>query len=440
MWTSSETTAGRRTDGPAAGAVPRRFLRASFRRFLIVLAILPAFLAVAILLAPADAASRTRPSKGVYHLVKKGETLSGIAQAYGVTVDTIRQANNMSAKDRLETDRALFIPGAKTAIDDTRPKASRKSAKPPPPSAERASSGRERKGSGKAREKETAGAKEPARPKQKEAKAKKDRPAPDFPAAEPKTRKPAALKPKAAGTADPASAPAPLKAAAKAPARTEKPAAPAGRITVAEGQVFLSEADREKAEKEAAESRNRAAEAAKEPAPKPGERPDGTRSAAVKPGGEPEHAKDVAPAAKGKPPAAGTTSGDEKPEKEKRKKLQWPVKGRVLTRFGPQQNGMYSNGVRIAAREGTPVVAAEHGTVIFSAPLKDYGETIILRHEDSYATVYTNLGSRLVNADDKVRAGARIGSVGRDERAATGVLHFEVRVKNKACNPLLFLN
>jgi len=45
-----------------------------------------------------------------------------------------------------------------------------------------------------------------------------------------------------------------------------------------------------------------------------------------------------------------------------------------------------------------------------------------------------------VNADDKVRAGARIGLVGRNERTATGVLHFEVRVKNKACNPLLFLN
>jgi lipoprotein NlpD len=130
----------------------------------------------------------------------------------------------------------------------------------------------------------------------------------------------------------------------------------------------------------------------------------------------------------------------ESPEKEKRKRLLWPVKGRVLTRFGPQPNGMYSNGVRIAAREGSPVVAAERGTVIFSAPLKDYGETVILRHDDSYATVYTNLGSRLVKTDEKVRAGARIGLLGRDERTAGGVLHFEVRVKNKACNPLLFLD
>ncbi|PKN35174.1 MAG: hypothetical protein CVU61_04170, partial [Deltaproteobacteria bacterium HGW-Deltaproteobacteria-19] len=436
------------------GEAPRRSPGAAFRCFLIALAILPAFLTVAVLPCPADAASRTRPAKGIYHLVNKGETLSGIAQAYGVTSEAIREANNMSRKDHLEADQALFIPGAKKVIDDTRPRAARKNAKPPPstaPSQEK-TSGKERKSPGTAREKDSAGGKEPARPKRKEAEAAKAKPASGSTAATAKPRIPAAKKPKVEGTAGPA--PAPATATSKASVPKEEASAPAGRITVTEGRVYFSEADREKAEQAAAAEKQRLAEAEKQRAAdaakasqaKAQEKADRARETAGRQKEEPERAKThapVPPVSSGKETAvapARTDPAEEKAEKSKRKKLQWPVKGRVVMRFGPQPNGMYSNGVRIAAREGTAVVAAEQGTVIFSAPLKDYGETIILRHEDSYATVYTNLGSRMVNADDKVRAGTRIGAVGRDNRTGSGLLHFEVRVKNKACNPLLFLN
>ncbi len=435
LWTSSETTAGSRTE--AGGAAHRRTPGTGFRRFLIALAILPVFLTAAALPGPADAASRTRPAKGIYHLVKKGETLSGIAQAYGVTVDTIRQANNMSRKDRLEADRALFIPGAKAALDDTRPRAAKKPAKPPPPGSppvDQKSAGKEKKSPGTDREKKQ------TRRKRQEAEAAKARPAQESPAAAAKPGKPSAKKPNAEGTAGPA--PSPARAAAKTAGRAEETAAPAGRITIIEGRIYFSEADREKAEKAAA------ADLARASAPGPEEKADRPREGAGRPKEKPERTGKDAPAAPAGPgggteTVASTTRTDravENAEKTKRKKLQWPVKGRVVMRFGPQPNGMYSNGVRIAAREGTPVVAADGGTVIFSAPLKDYGETVILRHDDSYATVYTNLGSRTVNADEKVRPGARIGSVGRDERTGSGALHFEVRLKNKACNPLLFLN
>ncbi len=417
MWTSSETTAGRHSDETAAGTSSRRLPGTALRRILAALAILPFFLIAIILPGPADAAPRTRPAKGVYHLVKKGETLSGIARAYGIAADAIREANGMSRKDHLEADRALFIPGAKKIIEDTRP--------------------------GTAPEKQPVPGKERAGPKRSTGKAVKQEPAPGKAAAT-KVRQQTEKEPKEKPGTGPAAAPA--KAAAKAPVRGEETGAPAGRITIAEGRVYVSEADREKAEQAAAEEKKRAADALKASRARAEEKADRTRETAVRPKEDPQRSKTQAPGApggNGKETAAAparTDDAEQKTEKPKRKKLLWPVKGKVITRFGPQPNGMYSNGIRIAAREGAAVLSAEEGTVIFSAPLKDYGETIILRHDDAYATVYTNLGSRQVNADDRVRAGSRIGSVGQDHRSGSGALHFEVRVKNKACNPLLFLN
>ena len=117
----------------------------------------------------------------------------------------------------------------------------------------------------------------------------------------------------------------------------------------------------------------------------------------------------------------------------------WPVKGKTQSKFGVQPNGMYYNGIKISAKEGTPVLAAAGGTVIFSASLKDYGETIIIKHEDNYATVYTNLGSRTVKVDDLIKKGSRIALLGKSDRGREAFINFEIRYKNKARNPLFFL-
>ncbi|MDO8784809.1 MAG: M23 family metallopeptidase [Syntrophales bacterium] len=122
-----------------------------------------------------------------------------------------------------------------------------------------------------------------------------------------------------------------------------------------------------------------------------------------------------------------------------RKRFIWPVKGNVIARFGIQPNGMYYNGVTIAAKEGTPVLSAGGGAVIFSASLKDYGETMIIKHEDSYTTVYTNLGRRTRKVDDKVLKGEQIALTGKSKKGEPSYICFEIRHKNKARNPLFFL-
>jgi lipoprotein NlpD len=123
-----------------------------------------------------------------------------------------------------------------------------------------------------------------------------------------------------------------------------------------------------------------------------------------------------------------------------RKRFIWPVKGRVVSRFGIQPNGMYYNGITIAAGEGMPVVAAAGGTVIFSGAMKDYGETIIIKHEEHYATVYTHLGQRVAKPENHVKQADLIGRLGKGEgKGGEPRLSFEVRYQNKARNPTFFL-
>jgi len=142
----------------------------------------------------------------------------------------------------------------------------------------------------------------------------------------------------------------------------------------------------------------------------------------------------VSPPDKEAPP----TDGSGKLQLDKNRFV-WPVKGRIISRFGIQSNGMYHNWISISAKEMAPVVAAAGGTVIFSAVLKDYGETIIIKHADHFATVYTHLKVRKVLLDDSVKKGEAIALVGKLGKEDNVYLNFEVRHQNRARNPLFFL-
>jgi len=117
----------------------------------------------------------------------------------------------------------------------------------------------------------------------------------------------------------------------------------------------------------------------------------------------------------------------------------WPIRGKINSKFGIQPNGTYHNWIKISAKERVPVLAAADGTVIFSDSFKDYGETIIIKHKDNFATVYTHLGNRMVMKDDQVREGSKIALPGRPSKSGESHINFEIRYKNKARNPLFYL-
>ncbi len=117
----------------------------------------------------------------------------------------------------------------------------------------------------------------------------------------------------------------------------------------------------------------------------------------------------------------------------------WPLKGKVISFFGKQSNGMFFNGIKISPLGNTAVLAARDGVVIRSERLKYYGETVILQHSDDYATVYANLVIRAVDLKSRVKKGDRIGFIGDISENNRPYLYFEIRHKNRAKDPVSFL-
>jgi len=117
----------------------------------------------------------------------------------------------------------------------------------------------------------------------------------------------------------------------------------------------------------------------------------------------------------------------------------WPVRGSVTTSFGIQPNKTYHNWIKIVSPARTKVKAAASGIVIFSSQLKNYGETVIIRHKNNFATVYTHLKKRYVRTDQNIKKGETIAIVGETDDAGNAYINFEIRLQGKARNPLFFL-
>lgn len=295
------------------------------RTFYLVL-LLAAAIALLSLISCAGSPVKKGTAKGVYHIVKKGETAYSIARAYSVSLQDLAEVNNISDVSNIKEGSVIFIPDANQVIDDVMV------------SARKADETKPRDAS---------------------------------------VINPADTGPSASGK------PADRTLAKTAGPNPEQPGDPG-------------------------------VEAAKIPAaPSPGEE--------------------------------GKTRTGQKPllsENEVRMEkgsFAWPVKGTVKTRFGIQPNKTYHNWIKIVCPAGAKVKAAAGGTVIFSAGLKDFGETIIIRHANDFATVYTHLKKRYARADQSVKKGEAVALAGEIDEAGDAYLNFEIRLKGKARNPLFYL-
>lgn len=117
----------------------------------------------------------------------------------------------------------------------------------------------------------------------------------------------------------------------------------------------------------------------------------------------------------------------------------WPVEGGTVTSGFGQRGRGFHDGIDIAAAAGTPVHAAQDGEVVYSDVLRGYGNVIIVRHSQGFATVYAHNQRNQVHEGQRVRCGEIIGSVGDTGRTSGTNLHFEVRQDNVARDPLYFL-
>ena len=269
------------------------------------------------------------PAKGVYHIVKKGETAYRIARAYSISLQDLAEANNISDVSSLEEGSVIFIPDADQVIDDVMAQA----------------------GKACADVKRDGGLKSAKVPDRKKSSITGD--ATQLPGKKPSD------KPTVAESSD-------------------------GGTAIAPPQVSTRKKEEKNEDKQSlSEERD-----------------------------------------------------EVKPEKGR---FVWPVRGTVKTRFGIQPNKTYHNWIKIACPAGTQVKAAASGTVIFSASLPPFGETIIIRHPNDYATVYTHLRKRSVKVDKTIKRGETIALVGEIDEARDAYINFEIRFKGKARNPLFYL-
>ncbi len=120
--------------------------------------------------------------------------------------------------------------------------------------------------------------------------------------------------------------------------------------------------------------------------------------------------------------------------------LMWPVRGPVISGFGPGGDGLRNDGINIAAPTGTPVLAAGHGEVVLVAEeLAGYGTLVLIRHAGGLITAYAHVGRILVREGDTVRRGTTIATVGTSGGVQRPQLHFEVRRGATALDPELHL-
>lgn len=372
------------------------------------LIIIPLLL-VNLLYACAGHYTKTVRTKGIYYRVKGGDTLWSIATAYNIDIQELAEANNITDPNLIRANSVLFIPDADQIIDDVMSAVEMESAK---------------------------------KIAKKEGKI-----------SEPKTSKPKGPGDKVPATPDIIS----MKDASRGKdgvAAREK----SKNIKVESADDGTAVTDRESIRKDVAAVR----EKLKNIKVKSAE--DGTAVTdreSTRKGGV--AAREESKVVNAKRAEEGTALTDREPPREEtgrkverkgkenddggesakikfdKERFIWPVKGKVRSRFGFQRDGTYNNWITIAAKEGAPVLAAASGTVIFSNSLRDYGETIIIKHQDNFTTVYTDLSSRIAQVDDRIKKGGRIAFLGKTEKKSEASLRFEIRHKNKARNPLFFL-
>lgn len=120
--------------------------------------------------------------------------------------------------------------------------------------------------------------------------------------------------------------------------------------------------------------------------------------------------------------------------------MRWPVRGKVLASFGQRDGGTINDGIDIMVPEGTPVKAAENGVVIYAGDgLKEFGQTVLVRHENGLVTVYGHNSKINVQRGQKVRRGQEIARSGMSGNAKAPKLHFEVRKNSTPVNPSKYL-
>lgn len=118
--------------------------------------------------------------------------------------------------------------------------------------------------------------------------------------------------------------------------------------------------------------------------------------------------------------------------------FRWPARGRVISGYSGKGG---NEGINIAVPEGTPVKAAEGGTVAYAgSELKGYGNLVLIRHPNGYVSAYAHNGDLKVKRGDVVKRGQVVANSGQSGNVSSPQLHFELRKGSAPVDPTPYLN
>ncbi|MBQ8550439.1 MAG: peptidoglycan DD-metalloendopeptidase family protein [Clostridia bacterium] len=117
----------------------------------------------------------------------------------------------------------------------------------------------------------------------------------------------------------------------------------------------------------------------------------------------------------------------------------WPLRKSVrqfITSY--MGDGRGHKGIDIACNKGNDILAAMGGTVVYAHYRSDYGNFVVIDHGNSYRTVYAHASKLLVSKGQVVEKGDVIALVGSTGQSTGNHLHFEIRINDRAVNPLSY--
>ncbi len=124
--------------------------------------------------------------------------------------------------------------------------------------------------------------------------------------------------------------------------------------------------------------------------------------------------------------------------------FRWPVRGPITSNFGWRIHPVYGRtryhtGIDIGVAYGTPIKAADGGTVIYSGWCGGYGYAVMIDHGRGVVTLYGHCSRLYVHRGQPVAKGQVIAAVGSTGVSTGPHLHFEVRQNGVPVSPWGFL-
>lgn len=131
------------------------------------------------------------------------------------------------------------------------------------------------------------------------------------------------------------------------------------------------------------------------------------------------------------PPPPTVSSGplsDSQITAQGRGRFNWPLRGDIISDFGPKGTGQRNDGLNIRANAGEAVRAAASGDVVYAGDqVPGFGNLVLIKHADGWVTAYGHLARVDVKMQQKVVQGQQIGQAGTSGGVSEPQLHFEVR-------------